>query len=162
MAKNSTRWSVGDLFIPGLGMALAVYYLYTVRGLAPLAQLYGGGLSLLCIAFFLAAVIMVIKHRKYYSAGGYKKLSSLVSAHSKYLVMTALTALFIVFIPIIGYPLASVLFVASITAYLKYGKPLQILKVSVIVTLVGFVLFILFLNVDMPLDVVTEKLKGAF
>jgi hypothetical protein len=37
----------------------------------------------------------------------------------------------------------------------------RILKVSVIVTLVGFVLFILFLKVDLPLDAVSEKIKGV-
>ena len=161
MANKTKQWSAGDLFIPGLGMGLAVYYLYTVRGLAPLAQLYGGGLSLICIALFLAAVIMVIRHRKNDSAGGFKKLNSLAAVHKKFIVMTVLTALFIVIIPIIGYPLASVLFVASTTIFLKYGNPLRVMKVSVIVTLVGFVLFIIFLNVDLPLDAVTEKLRGV-
>ena len=162
MAKKTTHWSVGDLFIPGLGMVLAVYYLYTVRSLAPLAQLYGGGLSLLCIVLFLVAAIMVMRHRKNYAAGGFEKLITLAAAHSKFIVMTFLIVLFIVFIPILGYPLTSVLFVASTMLFLKYGKLPAILKISFIVTLVGFVLFILFLNVDLPLDFVTEKLKGVF
>lgn len=161
MASKGKRWSPGDLFIPGLGMALAVYYLYTIRGLAPLAQLYGGSLSILCILLFLAAAVMVFRHRDAAGEPAAGRLKALAGKYSRFVVMAVFTALFIVVIPLTGYPLASILFVAVTAAFLQYGSMPRILKVSVIVTLVGFVLFILFLKVDLPLDAVSEKIKGV-
>ncbi|MBL3539816.1 tripartite tricarboxylate transporter TctB family protein [Aminivibrio sp.] len=161
MANKGMRWSPGDLFIPGLGMALAIYYLYTVWGLAPPAQLYGGSLSILCILLFLAAAVMVFRHRDAGREPVSGRLKALGVKYSRFVVMAVFTGLFIVIIPLTGYPLASVLFVAATAAFLHYGSLPRILKVSVIVTLVGFVLFILFLKVDLPLDAVSEKIKGV-
>ena len=76
--------------------------------------------------------------------------------------MTILTLLFIMFIPILGYPFASVFFVATTIFYLKYSNVAGVIKVSLIVTLLGFVLFILFLNVDLPLDRITSMIRGVF
>lgn len=163
MAKKMAQWTLGDLFVPGLGLVLGSYYLYTVRDLVPLAKLYGGSLSVLCIAFFVVALILVIKqNKKGLFAGSTKKISVLVSKHSRFLVMTILTLLFIMFIPILGYPFASVFFVATTIFYLKYSNVAGVIKVSLIVTLLGFVLFILFLNVDLPLDRITSMIRGVF
>lgn len=163
MTRKTTQWSLSDLFVPGLGLLLGAYYLYTVRGLAPLTKLYGGSLSILCISFFAAAAFLVKKHnKKSFFSGSTKKIGALISKHSKFLVMAILTALFVILIPIAGYPFAGILFVATTTLYLKYSNIFGVLKVSFIVTLLGFVLFILFLNVDLPLDPLTSMIKEAF
>jgi len=162
MAKKKAQWLPGDLFIPGLAMLLGAYYLYTIRGLAPLAQLYGGSLSIFCIVLFLAAVYKVLRQKNFSGTGTAGKLKTLAAAHAKFIVLAVFTTLFIVIIPTIGYPASSILFVSSTAIYLRYGSMLQTIKVSVIVTLIGFVLFILFLNVGLPLDVISERIKEAF
>ncbi len=64
-------------------------------------------------------------------------------------------------IPTIGYPASGHSLCFSQHDF-RYGSMLQTIKVSVIVTLIGFVLFILFLNVGLPLDVISERIKEAF
>lgn len=162
MAKQTARWTSADLFVPGLSLLLALYYLYTIRGLARLAQLYGGSLSILCIALFFVAFVLVLRSGGLGLGGAVSRLKTLASENRKFLVMTALTALFIGLIAFIGYPAASVLFVAATASYLKYARIGKTFAVSVMVTLIGVILFILFLNVDLPLDPLTSAIKGVF
>jgi hypothetical protein len=162
MAKQPARWTPADLFVPGLSLILALYYLYTIRGLARLAQMYGGSLSILCIALFFVAFILVLRSGGLGIRGAVSRLGILASENRKFLGMTALTALFIGLIAFVGYPAASILFVAATAFSLKYAGIGKTLAVSFVVTLVGVILFILFLNVDLPLDPLSNAIKGAF
>jgi hypothetical protein len=164
MAKKSVQWAPGDLLVPGLGMLLGLYYLYTVRGLPFLAQFYGGALSIICILLFLVAFFMVLLKNKgkFLSVKLTDKLASIAVTYKNLIILTAFTALFIALISIVGYFVASFFFVVITTSYLRYGDLKKNMKVGLIVTLVGFVLFFLFLKVDLPLDFITAKVKGVF
>jgi len=104
---------------------------------------------------------MVFRQRDSAGEPAAGRLKAQAGKHCRCVVVAVFTVLFIVVIPLTGYPLASILCVAVTAALLQYGSMPRILKVSVIVTLVGFVLFILFLKVDLPLDAVSEKIKGV-
>jgi hypothetical protein len=159
--EKRSVWSAGDLFVPGLAASLALYYIYTVKDLPGLAQMYGGTLSVVCLLFFAAASYLTFSGRKR-SGGSSETLFAFAARYAQVLCLAFLTAFFIFILPYAGYFL-SVAFLGTVVAgYLRYSRhPLALLAVGVLISLSGFLLFVLFLNVDLPLDPVSLAVKEA-
>jgi hypothetical protein len=152
-------WTVGDLFIPGLAAVLALYYLYTIKGLPGLAQMYGGTLSIVCLLFFTVALYLVFSDRRYSDE---KTKNTFAVKYAKFICMIFLTAFFIFILPYAGYFLSTTLLGILIAGYLHYSKSfLILLTIGLIISLSGFFLFVLFLDVDLPLDSISLAAKEA-
>lgn len=162
MSKNRTTWTTEDLFIPGLAALLAVYYLYTVRGLPFLAQMYGGTLSILCLLCFGIVLYLYCSGRSSSGKTEPGNLSTFVAKYCRFIGLFVLTALFIGILPYAGYFLSVMFLGVSVAVWLGYSRKVSsLLKVGVGIALAGFVLFVLFLNVDLPLDGVSLFIKEA-
>lgn len=163
MAKERSEWNLGALIVPGLGALLALYYIYTIKGLPWLAQMYGGALSVVCLIFFIAVVVLVRSHRVQEGEKiSDKSDKSFFAQYGKFLFMVFLTSLFIFILPYVGYVAAATLLGVSIAGYLGYSRnPLALLKVGLGIALMGFILFVLFLDVDLSLDSVSSSIGEA-
>lgn len=163
--KERQGFLLADLIIPVLGAILAIYYLYTVRGIARMAQMYGGFLSITVILLALWVVAVAIRDGAFSGLSQVIKLTSDSKQARTYRRATLLmlqVAVYIWLVPYIGYPLASLLFMCGVMYYLGAREPLPIIGVSLLVTGLGFALFVLFLNVPLPMDPVSEMIRSIF
>lgn len=152
---KSTLSSLAELFVPLLSTAFAIYYLITIQGIPFLAQMYGGGISFLLIllsaAVTLRVVIRIIRSR---GVAEKATISGVVATARHYKKMISLVvgiALFIGLLPYLGYPIISFLFIALATYILGVKKISRTLLIALGVTVVGYILFIVFLQVRIPL-----------
>lgn len=161
------KWNLAELIVPVFSIAFAAYYLYTIRGIAPMAQYYGGALSVMIIALSIVLIVIGIRH-------GALKISNPVTyfkehrddpAVRKYLKATLLmvmVAVYIALVQLVGYVIASILFMCGVMIYLGRKRTVRsILLPALLVTAIGFGLFMLFLNVSMPLDPASTWLKDT-
>ena len=75
-------------------------------------------------------------------------------------VLTAVCILYLVILPYIGYLLATPLLLASILVCVGSRKPKTVILVSIIATLVLFVLFYSILQVNLPLGFMRKFVSG--
>ncbi len=159
-------WNTADLIIPVFSIILAVYYMFTIRGIPRIAQMYGGSLSIIVIILSVVMFALVVKN------GLFKKISnpmkyiknnwndSNFGIYKKVAVLISLVIIYISLLPYAGYPITSMIFMSLVMYFLGMRKITRILGVAVFVTSLGFCLFILFLNVQLPLDIISYQIKS--
>jgi hypothetical protein len=151
--KNKASWAPADLIIPVFALGLSVYYISTIWDVPPMAQWYGGALSLVNIAFFAAALFCMVKN------GVFGKLPKTNPGIRRALTLACMVAAYIALLPVLGYCVSSFLFIGSVMYFLKARSFLRIIACALFVSLLGFVLFVLVLDVAIPLDPVSEEIK---
>lgn len=155
--KNKTAWTWADLIIPAFALALSIYYVTTIWNAPAMAQWYGGGLSIINIIFFAVALFCVLKSAA--SPKQAEKPRSPAGGMYNAVVLMSMIAAYIFLLPFGGYVLCSLGFMAGVMYFLRVRSFRRIAACSIFVTLLGFVLFVLVLNVAIPLDPVSEKVR---
>jgi len=163
--KEKYSWKLSDLIIPTFAVMLAIYYLFTIIGIPVVAQMYGGSLSIGVILLSAAMFLLAVK------SGGFKKITNPITylkenwctptiiIYKKVVVLLVFITLYIILIPYMGYPLTSIIFLTIVMHFLGMKNTPKIVGIATLVTFMGFALFILFLNVQLPLDLLTEQIK---
>ena len=163
--KEKYSWKLSDLIIPTLAVILAFYYLYTIQGIPEMAQMYGGTLSYGVLILSAVMLFLVAKSGAFKKASNPSTLlkqnwnSPTFKIYKKVIVLVTFIALYILVIPYLGYPVTSIIFMSAVMYFLGMPSIPRIIGIATCVTLLGYGLFILFLNVQLPLDPLTEKIK---
>jgi len=166
--KNKSDWTLADLILPVLSIALAIYYLTTIQGIPFIAQMYGGLLSILVIALGLVIFLVAAKKgvfKNLVSPAAYIRKNWNDPAFQKYVkvaIVNIMILLYIILTPIVGYTITSLVFLCVVMYYLGMQKKLSIIGAAIFVTVLGFGLFIAFLNVRLPLDPISEMISNMF
>lgn len=161
---GGTEWKLIDFVIPVLAFALAAYYLYSLRELPSVAQYYGGSISILIGLCFLAFVVIFFKNKVYlqfktlFSFSGQEKHSDAGKTLTAVLLL-ALTLLYVWGIKLIGYTAATFIYLCCIMPFLGRRGIWGIVLPALLVTVLGFVLFVVILNLNIALDPVSRSLK---
>jgi hypothetical protein len=152
---KSTLSSLAELIVPLLSTVFAIYYLITIQDIPFLAQMYGGGISFLlmflCAAITLRIVTRIVKTRGVAEKATLSGVTATIRQYKKTISLVVGIALFIGLLPYLGYPIISFLFVALATYILGVKKVSQALLIALGVTVVGYFLFVVFLQVRIPL-----------
>lgn len=162
--KNKSSWALADLIIPLLALFLSVYYISTIWNVPPMAQWYGGGLSLVNIAFFAVALYCAVR------GGVFRKMPNPTarlraawdSGMSNAVALILMIAAYIAFLPVLGYFVCSFVFIGGVMYFLKIRRMQQIFMCALFISLLGFLLFVLVLDVPIPLDPVSERVRLFF
>lgn len=162
--SSKSEWTLVDLIIPVFAFALAVYYYYTLRELPTIAKYYGGTISVLIMICFVAVVFIFFKNKLYL---GLKELKNIFKKEENgkpntFLVaaeLLCITLLYVGAIKLVGYTLATFVYLCVVMVFLGRRGALRILIPALIVTLIGYVLFIIILNLNITLDPVSKSLK---
>ena len=140
-----------DLVIPGLALAFAAYFFFSIADLAWEAKangvLIGTVLVLLIVVQVARTVAEIAKGR------GDLRLNPLLEpreALGKRLGLVALTVAFIVVIPWLGLTLTLFLGLAAALYLMGVRKPAQLFWISFAVSASAYLLFIAALNSDFP------------
>jgi hypothetical protein len=152
---KSTLSSLAELVVPLLSVIFSLYYLSTIQDIPFLAQMYGGGISFFLI--FLSIVVSIRIILQILKARGEAEPASLAGIRSagrfywKAIALVIGMAFYIGLMPYLGYPLLSFLFIAAATYVLGVKDIPRALLISLGVTVAGYLLFIVFLQVRLPL-----------
>lgn len=160
---GKAEWKLIDFVIPTFAFALAAYYLYSLRDLPTVAQYYGGTISILIGLCFLAFVFLFFRKKVYLE---FKTLFSSSKEESgdrgkvlTALILLAVTLLYVWMIKLLGYTVASFLYLCAVMPFLGRRGVWGIVLPAILVTVIGFVLFIVILNLNIALDPVSRALK---
>ncbi len=152
---KSTLASLAELVVPVLATVFSFYYLYTIQDIPFLAQMYGGGISFflvfLCLVVTLRVVVRIVRSRGEAEPATFGEIIQAGRYYSKAIALVLGMALYIGLMPYLGYPLLSFLFVAGATYILGVKSIPRSLLISLAVTVAGYVLFIVFLQVRLPI-----------
>jgi len=161
---SKSEWNLIDMVIPLFAFLLAVYYYYTLLDLPAEAQYYGGTISILLIICFAAVVYIFFKKKVYlefktikdnFIPNDEKKETPLVVA----IELLCITLLYVGAIRLIGYTSATFLFLCAVMFFLGRRGIFRIILPAAIITVVGYILFIIILNLNISLDPVSRTLK---
>lgn len=151
---KSTLASLAELVVPALATVFAIYYLITIQDIPFLAQMYGGGISFLlmflCAVVTVRVVVRIIRSKGVAEKASFSGVVKTVRTYKKTIGLIVGIALYIILLPYLGYPLVSFLFVAGIAYMLGVKKIPQVLLIALGVTVIGYLLFIVFLQVRIP------------
>ena len=164
--KKKASWTSADLIIPIFALSLSIYYISTIWNVPQLAQWYGGGLSLINIVFFAVALFCAAK------SGAFKKKANLFAylksgqyktdGKGNAVALILMVAVYIALLPVLGYFVCSFVFICGVMYFLKIRRMSRIFKCALCISLLGFFLFVIVLNVPIPLDPVSEKIRLFF
>ena len=161
--ENKGEWKPIDFVIPFFAFALAVYYYYTIRGLPDIAKYYGGTISLLIIICFVLIVGIFFRKKIYQQ---FKSLPTFFqkSDGNTHPVLIAVEVLGIALvyvgaIQLIGFTVATFLYLCAMMLFLGRRGIFKIDLPSAAVTVVGFILFVVILNLNISLDPISKSLK---
>lgn len=164
--NTGAEWKLIDFVIPTLAFALAAYYLYSLRELPSVAQYYGGTISVLIGVCFVAFVIAFFKNKVYLQFktlfSTFKKGATTDKETGKTItaiLLLAFTLLYVWAIKLIGYTAATFLYLCVIMPFLGRRGIWGILLPALLVTVIGFILFIVILNLNIALDPLSRSLK---
>ena len=130
-----------------------------------MAQVYGGGLSFVVLLLFVWILILTIKD------GAFKKSAKPTSIgefwsnpktqlYRKAATLVGFIVLYIFFLPRLGYTISSFFHICVILYFLGARNKLYIIRSATMITMLGFCLFVLFLNVPLPLDPFSQAVRA--
>jgi hypothetical protein len=153
--KKSTLSLLSELVVPITATVFALYYLSTLRGIPFLAQIYGGGISilllLLCAIASIRVLVNVIKTRGDSAPVTFLGIRNALRPYSKASALVLGIVLYIGLMPYLGYPAVSFLFIAAALYILGLKSIPRVLLMALVVTVIGYFLFVAFLQVRLPL-----------
>ena len=152
-----------DLVIPGLALALTLYFLFSISGLPWEAQVNAaviGSLLLVLVTAFVAR--LVLRLRKGEATLGFDKLIHPVGPQGRRFGLIAVTMLFIAAMPWLGLTLALFLGMAAGLAVMGVTRWRLLVAVPFGVAFTCYVLFIALLNARMPHGLVENLLSALF
>lgn len=158
-------WTVADLIIPVLASALAIYYLTTIQDIPFMAQMYGGGLSILLLILSGIAILIMAIRLLVTKTASIRLDKGVVRAWARRYwragALVLLIVFFIVTVRFLGYTVVSLLFLSGAMYMLgSRGSIMRLIAPALIVTLIGYALFVLFLKVPLPLDPLSLFIKA--
>ncbi len=161
--NGKAEWKLIDFVIPAFAFALAAYYLYSLRDLPTVAQYYGGAISILIGICFLAFVVIFFREKVYLE---FKTLFSSAKEDPEgrgktitAVLLLALTLLYVWMIKLLGYTVATFLYLCVIMPFLGRKGIWGIVLPALLVTLIGFILFVVILNLNIALDPISRAAK---
>jgi hypothetical protein len=160
---GSTPSLGADLVIPGLAVALTVYFFFTIYDLPWEAKANAfaiGGVLLLLVAIFVARIAMKVARGE--ATLGFEKLLDRPSAQWKRLwLLVSLTA-FIALLPWLGFTLS--LFLGMLASMLVMGvrEPKPLLGTALGVAVCCYLMFIALLDTNFPHGPVEKMLAPLF
>ena len=162
--KSGTEWKLIDFVIPTFAFALAAYYLYSLRELPAVARYYGGSISILIGVCFLAFVIIFFRRKVYLEFKGLFSAKEEAEPGSRGKAVTAvlllaITLLYVWVIKLLGYTAATFLYLCVVMPFLGRRGIWGILLPALLVTVIGYFLFIVILNLNISLDPVSRAVK---
>lgn len=157
MATDKSQWSLADIVLPLLAILLAGYYLSTIQGIPFIAQMYGGGISILLLALSAVAVLIIVIRAvvtgRFKQGPGFRtEVRNWIARYKRAFALILGMALFIALISQLGYPIVSALFIGSAMYVLGFRDMKRVIATAVGVTILGYLLFIVFLNVRLPIS----------
>lgn len=162
--NDKNEWKLIDMVIPLLAFMLAVYYYYTLLELPAIAKYYGGTISVLLMICFAGVVCIFFRKKLYLEfkqlAGNFKHLKEAKTNPTLVAVeLLGLTLLYVGAIQLIGYTVATFVYMCVMMLFLGRRGVLKILLPALAVTLIGYILFVIILNLNISLDPVSRSLK---
>jgi hypothetical protein len=152
-----------DLVIPGLAVALAVYYFFTIYDLPWEAKANAfaiGGVLLFLVAIFVVRIAVKVARGE--ATLGFEKLIDQPSAQRKRLwLLVSLTA-FIALLPWLGFTLS--LFLGMLASMLVMGvrEPKPLIGTALGVAVCCYLMFIALLDTNFPHGPVEKMLAPLF
>lgn len=161
---SKSEWKLIDMVIPLFAFALAAYYFYTLRGLPSIAKYYGGTISVLIMLCFAGFVIIFFRHKLYLSI---KKMKGVPRSREKLrtdptvvaVELLVITLLYVGLVRLVGYTAATFVYLCVVMLFLGRRGVLRILLPAAVVTVLGYFLFVIILNLNISLDPVSKSLK---
>lgn len=150
-----------EFLIPVGGLVFAVYYLSTIWNLPWAAKMSGLFLAIavlvLCVMFFARAIPAVSHGRLTTSFGDVFGRGMLLVRRFG---VIALTALYVVLLPVLGFTLATFLFLLSAIWLLGVRSKRHLLGVPFGLAAAGYLLFIVALSSDLPEGIVAHVIDA--
>ena len=162
---NGDRKQVGgELILPFAAVLFSIYYFTTIREVPWTAQvsavLVGSVLIVLCIAFAIRTLLGV------YYGGQSLDLGTLIAPRAflgKRLLLLALTIGYIAIIEWLGFTLTTFMFLALAMGVLGEWRRIGlILTISALLSITGYLLFIVAFEIRFPLGPFEAAMKAAF
>ena len=161
---KKSDWALIDLVIPLAAFGLAAYYLYTLRDLPALAKYYGGAIAILIFLCSAAVVYIFFKEKLYLQLGEWKAFFRKETFRGSggtviALELLGMTIVYVGAIKLLGFTAATVLYLCAVMLFLGRRGVWRIILPAVGITIVGYVLFIIILNLNINLDPLSKSLK---
>lgn len=163
-----------ELIIPALAMLFALYYLTTIREVPWIAQA-----SAMLVSFLLLLSIIALAIRTTFrirSGTEYLGFSDCIrelcaqgSINLKRAILLVLAVLYVVFLPALGFSLATFLLIFSGIVLLSHGrKPfsvsggalVQAFIIAIVCTTIGYIAFIHLFKTRFPFGLIENLIKG--
>lgn len=151
-SRPGSKPSLGaDLVIPGLAVALAVYFFFTIYDLPWEAKANAfaiGGVLLFLVAIFVVRIVMKVARGE--ATLGFEKLFDRPSAQWKRLWLLVSLVAFIALLPWLGFTLS--LFLGMVASMLVMGvrEPKPLLGTALGVAVCCYLMFIALLDTNFP------------
>lgn len=154
----------GELILPAVAVAFTIYYFSTIREVPWIAQvsalLVGSVLIVLCAAFALRTVLAI---RRGEARMGFGPLAAPAQFVGKRVALLVLTIAYIFVIDWLGFTITSFLFLASAMLLLSGGtRRGRILLLAAVLSLGGYLLFIVAFNTRFPAGPFENLMKALF
>jgi hypothetical protein len=144
-----------ELVVPILSVIFSLYYLYTIQDIPFLAQMYGGGISFFLIFLSIVVstriIVRIVKARSEAAPPTFAEVKKAGRFYYKAIALALGMALYIGLMPYLGYVILSFLFVTAATWILGVKSIPRAMLMALGVTVAGYLLFIVFLQVRLPL-----------
>lgn len=160
---NKNAVSVTEAIVPVAGVAFSIYYMSTIWDLPYEARMSG---TLLSAAIFgLTAILFIrwLKQAKEYGVEtGIWSLLGTGTVPFQRLGVLTLAIAYIFLLPHLGFFICTLFFLAFAMGILGIRKPLQLALVALIMTSVGYAMFVLALRISLPTGIVDNVLRSIF
>jgi len=155
MSSNRESWSKAplgaDLIIPALALAFAVYFFFSIADLAWEAKANGVLIgTVLVILIGIQCARIAVQVAKGEADLGFDRLLNPREALPKRLGMVLITVAFIVALPWLGLTLDLLIAMAASLYLMGVRKPSSIAWTTLIVAACAYLMFITFLDSDVP------------
>jgi len=162
--KDQKKKARGDeLVLPLIALAFAIYYLSTIWDLTWEAQINGvliGGVLIVLIFVFLFKI--AAEYFRGDTSLRMEKLVSLDQHQIKRIGLILLTAAYVFFIQWTGLTLTTFLFLMAAMALLGVRSRLLMLGISIVLSILGYIFFIVLLNTRFPPGPVERLIERLF
>jgi hypothetical protein len=154
----------GELIVPLFGVGFTAYYFSTILDSPWTAQvnafLLGSVLLLVSAIFFVRKLSDVVNDKAVVSIPFSRFLPALRTAQTGFI---AITVGYLLFVEMIGYTLATVLFLWMSMSLLDQGrKIITKLGLAVVMAFIGYIVFILMFETRLPKGPIEIALTGVF
>lgn len=155
--------SVTEAIVPVAGMAFSIYYMSTIWNLPYEARMSGTLLSAAIFGFTGMLFVRWFKQaREHGVEAGFWSLVGTGAAGIQRLGVLALAIAYVFLLPHLGFFICTLVFLIASMALLGIRKPAQLALVPLIMTSVGYGLFVLALGISLPTGIVDSVLRSIF